>query len=87
MMDKFKYSSVMQVPKLTKICVNQGVGLATSDKKMVDTAVQELSMITGQKAVKTIAKKSISNFRTSTIKGGTIESIINPLLCAGSEGV
>lgn len=63
MMDKFNYSSVMQVPKLTKICVNQGVGLATSDKKMVDTAIQELSMITGQKAVKTIAKKSISNFK------------------------
>lgn len=63
MMDKFNYSSIMEVPKLTKICVNQGVGQATSDKKMVDTAVEELTMITGQRAVKTKAKKSISNFK------------------------
>jgi large subunit ribosomal protein L5 len=61
--EKFQYSSVMQVPKLTKICVSQGVGLATSDKKLVDNAVEELTMITGQRAVKTKAKKSISNFK------------------------
>jgi large subunit ribosomal protein L5 len=61
--DKFQYSSVMQVPKLTKICVSQGVGLATSDKKLVDNAVDELTLITGQRAVKTKAKKSISNFK------------------------
>jgi large subunit ribosomal protein L5 len=61
--DKFEYSSVMQVPKLTKICVSQGVGLATSDKKLVDNAVEELTLITGQRAVKTKAKKSISNFK------------------------
>lgn len=63
MMDKFNYDSVMQVPKLTKICLSQGVGQATSDKKLVDVAVGELSLITGQKAVKTKARKSISNFK------------------------
>jgi len=63
MMDKFQYDSVMQVPKLTKICLSQGVGQATSDKKLVDVAVGELSLITGQKAVKTKARKSISNFK------------------------
>ena len=63
LMEKFQYKSIMQVPKLTKICVSQGVGQATSDKKLVDIAVDELSTITGQKAVKTYAKKSISNFK------------------------
>ena len=63
LMEKFQYKSVMQVPKLTKICVSQGVGQATSDKKLVDIAVDELTTITGQKAVKTYAKKSISNFK------------------------
>ena len=53
----------MQVPKLEKICINQGVGQGTQDKKLVDNAVGELSLITGQKAVKTKAKKSISNFK------------------------
>lgn len=61
--EQFQYSSVMQVPKLLKICINQGVGDATQDKKLVDTAVQELTMIAGQKAVPTKAKKSISNFK------------------------
>lgn len=61
--EKFQYSSIMQVPKLEKICVSQGIGLATSDKKLVDTAVEELTLITGQRAVKTKAKKSISNFK------------------------
>jgi len=63
LMEQFQYSSVMQVPKLLKICVNQGIGDATQDKKLVDNAVQEISMITGQKAVPTIARKSISNFK------------------------
>jgi large subunit ribosomal protein L5 len=63
LMDKFQYKSIMQVPKLTKICLNQGVGLATSDKKLVDNAVNEMTIITGQKAVKTFARKSISNFK------------------------
>jgi len=63
MMEKFQYSSVMEVPKLIKISINQGVGDATSDKKLVDNAVNELTLITGQKAVKTRAKKAISNFK------------------------
>lgn len=61
--DKFQYKSVMQVPKLLKICLSQGVGQATSDKKLVDNAVDEMTMIAGQKAVKTYAKKSVSNFK------------------------
>ncbi|MFN0276898.1 MAG: 50S ribosomal protein L5 [Chitinophagales bacterium] len=60
---KFGYKNVMQIPKLSKICVNQGVGQATQDKKMVDTSVAEITMITGQKAVPTKSKKDISNFK------------------------
>lgn len=61
--EKFNYKSAMQVPKLTKIVVNRGVGAATGDKKLVDNSVDELTLITGQKAVPTIAKKAISNFK------------------------
>ncbi len=61
--EQFGYKTVMQVPRLVKISVNQGVGGATQDKKMVDNAVNEMSTITGQKAVATIASKSISNFK------------------------
>lgn len=61
--DKFQYTSVMQVPKLTKIAINKGIGAAVSDKKLVDTGVEELTLISGQKAVETIAKKSVSNFK------------------------
>jgi len=60
---EFGYSSVMQVPKLEKIVINQGIGSATGDKKLVDIAQQELTIITGQKAVQTISKKDISNFK------------------------
>jgi len=63
LMEKFQYSSIMQVPKLQKISVSQGIGQASSDKKLTDTAVEELSLITGQRAVKTKAKKSIANFK------------------------
>lgn len=63
MMEKFNYSSVMEVPKLTKICINQGVGAATQDKKLVDSALTEMTTIAGQKAVPTIARKSVSNFK------------------------
>jgi large subunit ribosomal protein L5 len=63
LMDKFQYKSVMQVPKLMKISVNKGVGTAVADKKLVDVAIDELTTITGQKAVATIAKQSISNFK------------------------
>ncbi|MFT4094864.1 MAG: 50S ribosomal protein L5 [Niabella sp.] len=60
---KFAYKSVMQAPKLEKICVNRGVNGAVTDKKLVDTAVDELTTITGQKAVITQSKKDISNFK------------------------
>lgn len=61
--EKFQYKSGMQVPKLTKIVINKGIGAAVADKKLVDQGVEELSLITGQKAVATIAKVSISNFK------------------------
>lgn len=61
--EKFQYKSVMQVPKLQKISVNKGIGAAVADKKLVDAGVEELGIITGQKAVPTIAKNSISNFK------------------------
>lgn len=60
---EFNYSSVMQVPRLTKIVVNQGLGMATADKKVIETAITELSAITGQKAVPTLSRKDISNFK------------------------
>lgn len=60
---QFGYKTVMQVPRLTKICINQGIGDATGDKKMVDNAAQELTVIAGQKAVATKAKRSVSNFK------------------------
>ena len=61
--DKFQYKSVMQVPKLEKIAINQGVGAATTDKKLIDVAINELSTITGQQAVASKSKKDISNFK------------------------
>ena len=60
---KFGYTSVMQAPKLEKICLNRGVNGAVTDKKLVDIAVDELTLITGQKAVSTMSKKDISNFK------------------------
>ena len=60
---EFGYSSVMQVPVLKKIVINQGLGLAVADKKIIETAINELTTITGQKAVATISKKDISNFK------------------------
>src|SRR3954453_18649057 len=63
LMKKFGYKSVMQAPKLQKICLNRGVNGAVSDKKLVDVAVDELTTISGQKAVPTTSKKDISNFK------------------------
>lgn len=63
MQKDFGYKSVMQVPKLERIVINQGVGAAISDKKLIDIAVEELTAITGQQAVTTISKKDISNFK------------------------
>ena len=61
--EKFQYSSVMQVPKLTKIVINKGIGAAVADKKLVDQGVEELSLITGQRAVATKSKIAVSNFK------------------------
>ncbi len=60
---EFNYTSVMQVPVLKKIVINQGLGQATADKKIIETAINELSAITGQKAVATLSRKDISNFK------------------------
>lgn len=61
--EQFGYSSPMQIPRLVKICINQGIGQATQDKKLVDVYQAELTTLAGQKAVSTIAKTSISNFK------------------------
>ncbi len=60
---EFSYSTPMQVPRLEKIVINQGLGEATQDKKIIETAINELTAITGQKAVQTLSKKDISNFK------------------------
>ncbi|MFT4521704.1 MAG: large subunit ribosomal protein L5 [Bacteroidia bacterium] len=61
--EKFGWNNVMQVPKLTKICLNQGVGGGVSDKKLIDTAINEMSLIAGQQAIATMSTKDISNFK------------------------
>jgi len=61
--EQFSYRSIMQVPKLQKICINQGVGGATQDKKLVDNALEEMTKIAGQKSVPIKARKSVSNFK------------------------
>ncbi len=63
LMTKFGYKTKMQAPKLVKICINQGVKGSVADKKMIDTAIDEMTMISGQKAVPTLSKKDISNFK------------------------
>ena len=94
--DKFQYSSVMQVPKVTKVVVNKGIGSAVADKKLVDIGVEELTTITGQKAVPTIAKKSISNFKLRegmpigakvTLRGDKMYEFIDRLLNIALPGV
>jgi large subunit ribosomal protein L5 len=60
---KFSYKSVMQVPKIEKICINKGMGIAVTDKKLIDVALEEITTITGQKSVSTKSKKAISNFK------------------------
>lgn len=61
--EKFQYKSVMQVPKLQKIAINQGVGAAVTDKKLIDNSIKEMTTITGQQAISTKSKKDISNFK------------------------
>jgi large subunit ribosomal protein L5 len=63
LMKEFGYTSVMQVPRLEKIIINQGVGQAVADKKLIDVAQEELTTISGQKAVQTVSRKDISNFK------------------------
>lgn len=63
LMEEFGYKSIMEVPKIVKIAINQGVGKATQDKKLAENALSEISLITGQKAVPVKAKKSVSNFK------------------------
>ena len=63
LMKKFQYSSPMQVPVLKKIVINEGLGMATQDKKIIDVAIAELTAITGQKAVATVSKKDIASFK------------------------
>jgi len=63
LMKKFEYKSPMQVPKIEKIVINKGIGAAVADKKLVDVGVEELTTITGQRAIATIAKKSVANFK------------------------
>ena len=62
LMKEFNYTTVMQCPKLEKIVLNQGLGIAVADKKIIDVALQEMTAITGQKAVATVSKKDIANF-------------------------
>lgn len=88
----FEYKSVMQVPKLEKICINQGLGKAVADRKLVDNAVEELSMITGQKAVQCLSKKDISNFKLRkgmpigakvTLRGDKMYEFLDRLISIG----
>jgi large subunit ribosomal protein L5 len=86
---RFGYSSPMQVPKITKICLNQGVGDAVSDKKLIEGAIKEMTTISGQKAVATVSKKDISNFKLRkgvpigvrvTLRGDTMYEFLDRLI-------
>lgn len=63
LMQQFSFTSVMQVPRINKICLNQGLGIANTDRKFIETGISEMTMITGQKAVSTKSRKDISNFK------------------------
>ena len=78
LVERFGYKSVMQAPRMLKICINQGVGGATQDKKMIDVVVKEMTAIAGQKPVTTIARKAISNFKLR-------EGMPIGVLCAATE--
>ena len=88
LMEKFQYKSIMEVPKITKIALNKGIGAAVADKKLVDIGVDELSTITGQKAVSTKSKNAISNFKLRenmpigarvTLRGNTMYEFLDRL--------
>jgi large subunit ribosomal protein L5 len=89
LMKKFGYKTVMQAPRLVKICLNQGVKGSVADKKLVDDAVKEMSMVSGQKAVPTLSKKDISNFKLRknmpigcrvTLRGNTMYEFLDRLI-------
>lgn len=89
--NEFGYKSVMQVPRLQKIILNQGIGEAVADRKLIDIAINELSEVTGQKAVPTVSKRDISNFKlrkkmpigvTVTLRGSIMYEFLERLICA-----
>jgi len=89
MKNKFQYKSIMQVPKISKIVINRGIGAAVADKKMVDVGVEELTQIVGQKAVATRSKIAISNFKLRenmpigakvTLRGDTMYEFLDRLM-------
>ncbi|MBU0764151.1 MAG: 50S ribosomal protein L5 [Bacteroidetes bacterium] len=91
LMKEFGYKSVMQVPKLQKIVINQGIGQAIADKKLIDVAISELSAITGQKAVRCLSKRDISNFKLRkkmpigvkiTLRKDRMYEFLERLICA-----
>ena len=88
--EKFGYQTVMQVPKLQKICLNQGIGDAIVDKKLIDYAIDEMTLISGQKAVATRSRKDISNFKLRkrmpigvrvTLRGDRMYEFLERLIC------
>lgn len=90
--EKYKYKSSMQIPKLLKISINQGLGAATQDKKIIDVALDELTRITGQKCVATVSKKDISNFKLRsntpigikvTLRGNNMYEFLDRLISVG----
>jgi len=89
LMKKFSYKTVMQAPRLAKVCINRGVNGAVADKKLIDVSIEELTTITGQKAVATMSKKDISNFKLRknmpigakvTLRGGTMYEFLDRLV-------
>jgi large subunit ribosomal protein L5 len=89
LMKEFNFKSIMQVPKLEKICLNQGLGIAVSDKKLLEGAVSEMTLIAGQRAVATKSKKDISNFKLRkgvpigsrvTLRGDTMYEFLDRLI-------
>lgn len=87
---EFSYTTVMQVPKLEKIILNQGVGQAVADKKLIESAQEEMTLIAGQKAIKTYSKKDISNFKLRkgmpigvkvTLRGDKMYEFLERLIC------
>ena len=86
---KFEYKSIMQVPRIDKICINKGMGIAVTDKKLIDVALEEITTISGQKAVATKSKKDISNFKLRanvpigvrvTLRGNTMYEFLDRLV-------